>query len=70
METILAGPDHGLELVINLERDQYLPGTSQIGALVMLHSPDDFGISASEAIMVSPECGKLFTISQLRLTSN
>lgn len=57
VETILAGPDHGLELVINLEKPEYLPGTSQIGALVMLHSPDDFGISASEAIMVSPECG-------------
>lgn len=52
IETILAGADHGLELVINLEKSEYLPGTSQIGALVMVHSPDDFGISASEAIMV------------------
>lgn len=68
VETILAGADHGLELVINLEKAEYLPGTSQIGALVMLHSPDDFGISASEAIMVSPEVATYIGLKMVRIS--
>ena len=68
IETILAGADHGLELVINLEKSEYLPGTSQIGALVMVHSPDDFGISASEAIMVSPECATYIGLKMVRIS--
>ncbi|RWS23454.1 Amiloride-sensitive sodium channel-like protein [Leptotrombidium deliense] len=54
-ETSLAGVDHGLELVLNLQVNEYLPGTAQVGALVMVHSPDDFGTSASEAIFIAPE---------------
>lgn len=68
IETILAGADHGLELVINLEKNEYLPGTTQIGAMVMLHSPDDFGISASEAIMVSPECATYIGLKMVRIS--
>lgn len=45
----------GLELVLNLEINEYLPGSAQIGAIVMVHHPDDFGNSASEAIFVAPE---------------
>ncbi|KAI1304252.1 Degenerin -like protein [Halotydeus destructor] len=55
IETSLAGVDHGLELVLNLEVNEYLPGTSQVGAIVLVHDAEDFGIAASEAIFVSPE---------------
>lgn len=68
VESILAGPDHGLELVINLEVNEYLPGTSQVGALVMLHSPDDFGISAGEGILVAPECATYIGMKMMRIT--
>uniref|UniRef100_A0AAN0LW06 Epithelial sodium channel/degenerin-like protein n=1 Tax=Polyphagotarsonemus latus TaxID=1204166 RepID=A0AAN0LW06_9ACAR len=68
VETILAGADHGLELVINLEKNEYLPGTAQIGALVMVHSPDDFGISASEAIMVSPGCATYIGLKMVKIS--
>lgn len=54
-EASLAGVNYGLELVLNLEIKEYLPGSAQIGALVMVHHPDDFGNSASEAIFVAPE---------------
>ena len=68
VESILAGPDHGLELVINLEVNEYLPGTSQVGALVLLHSPDDFGISAGEGIMVAPECATYIGLKMMRIS--
>lgn len=35
-ETSLAGIDHGLELLINLQVSEYLTGTAEIGALVMV----------------------------------
>ncbi|XP_053213455.1 degenerin-like protein unc-105 [Panonychus citri] len=67
-ETSLAGVDHGLELVLNLEVAEYLPGTAQVGALVMVHSPDEFGISASEAIFVGPERASYIGLKMIRIT--
>lgn len=69
-ETSLAGVNYGLELVLNLEINEYLPGSAQIGALVMVHHPDDFGNSASEAIFVAPQQAtyiglKMINISRL-----
>ena len=55
VETSLAGVDHGLELVLNLEVNEYLPGSAQAGALVMVHTSQDFGTTVSEAIFVAPE---------------
>lgn len=68
VETSLAGVDHGLELVLNLEVSEYLPGTSQIGALVMVHAPDDFGTSASEAIFVAPERATYIGLKMVNIT--
>ncbi|XP_074594392.1 epithelial sodium channel subunit alpha-like [Brevipalpus obovatus] len=67
-ETSLAGVDHGLELVLNLEVGEYLPGTAQVGALVMVHAPDEFGISASEAIFVGPEKTSYIGLKMTRIT--
>lgn len=58
----------GLELVLNLEVSEYLPGTAQIGALVMVHAPDEFGISASEAIFVGPEKVSYIGLKMTRIT--
>jgi hypothetical protein len=54
-ETSIAGVNYGLELVLNLEISEYLPGSAQIGAIVMVHHPEEFGNSASEAIFVAPQ---------------
>ena len=54
-ETSIAGVNYGLELVLNLEIAEYLPGSAQIGAIVMVHHPEEFGNSASEAIFVAPQ---------------
>ena len=54
-ETSIAGVNYGLELVLNLEISEYLPGSAQIGAIVMVHHPDELGNSASEAIFVAPQ---------------
>ena len=58
----------GLELVLNLEVNEYLPGTAQVGALVMVHSPDDFGTSASEAIFVAPERATYIGLKMMSIT--
>ena len=68
-EISLAGIEHGLELMINLEVSEYMTGTAEIGALVMIHPPSDYG-SASEAIFVAPQRTtyiglKMITISRL-----
>jgi len=68
VETSLAGVDHGLELVLNLEVNEYLPGTSQIGALVMVHAADDFGTTASEAIFVAPERATYIGLKMVNIT--
>ncbi|OTF69615.1 Amiloride-sensitive sodium channel-like protein [Euroglyphus maynei] len=54
-ETSIAGVNYGLELVLNLEISEYLIGTAQIGAIVMIQHPDEIGNSASEAIFVAPK---------------
>lgn len=53
-EISLAGIDHGLELLLNLEAYEYMTGTAEVGALVMIHSASDFS-TPSEAIYVSPQ---------------
>lgn len=54
-ETSIAGVNYGLELVLNLEISEYLTGTTQIGAIIMIQHPDEIGNSASEAIFVAPQ---------------
>lgn len=54
-ETSIAGVNYGLELVLNLEISEYLIGTAQIGAIVMIQHPDEIGNAASEAIFVAPK---------------
>lgn len=51
----LAGTNDGLELVLNLEKNEYISGSSQVGALVMIHHPSDLGYAASEATFIAPE---------------
>lgn len=64
----LAGVDHGLELVLNLEVNEYLPGSSQIGALVMIHTSEDFGPTVSEAIFVAPERTTYIGMKMVKIT--
>ncbi|XP_022705653.1 FMRFamide-activated amiloride-sensitive sodium channel-like [Varroa jacobsoni] len=51
----LGGPEQGLELILNVEINEYLPITSEAGYLVMIHShnlePDD----ATDGVFVSPD---------------
>lgn len=54
-ETSIAGVNYGLELVLNLEISEYLTGTAQIGAIIMIQHPDETGNSPSEAIFVAPQ---------------
>ncbi|KPM03791.1 Amiloride-sensitive sodium channel-like protein [Sarcoptes scabiei] len=54
-ETSIAGVNYGLELVLNLEVSEYLTGTAQVGAIIMIAHPDEIGLSASEAIFVAPQ---------------
>ena len=44
-ETSIAGVNYGLELVLNLEISEYLTGTAQIGAIIMIQHPDEIGMS-------------------------
>ncbi|KAI2801623.1 ligand-gated sodium channel [Blomia tropicalis] len=69
-ETSIAGVNYGLELVLNLEISEYLTGTTQIGAIIMVQHPDEIGNSASEAIFVAPQQStyiglKMMNISRL-----
>lgn len=68
VETSLAGVDHGLELVLNLEVNEYLPGSAQTGALVMVHTSEDFGTTVSEAIFVAPERTTYIGMRMLKIT--
>lgn len=42
-ETSIAGVNYGLEFVLNLEISEYLTGTTQIGAIIMIQHPDEIG---------------------------
>ena len=53
-EISLAGVDHGLELVLNLEANEYLPGSAQTGALILIHTSEDFATTVGEAVFVAP----------------
>lgn len=64
----LAGVDHGLELVLNLEVNEYLPGSAQTGALVMVHTSEDFGPTVSEAIFVAPERTTYIGMKMVKIT--
>ena len=68
VETSLAGVDHGLELVLNLETNEYLPGSSQTGALVMIHTAEDFGTTVGEAIFVAPERTTYIGMKKIKIT--
>ena len=68
VETSLAGVDHGLELVLNLEVNEYLPGSAQTGALVMVHTSEDFGTTVSEAIFVAPERTTYIGMKMVKIT--
>lgn len=55
-------------MVLNLEVSEYLPGSAQVGALVMVHSPNDFGTSASEGIFVAPERATYIGLKMVSIT--
>jgi len=67
-ETLIAGVTYGLELVLNLEISKYLPGSAQIGAIVMVHHPEEFGNSAFEAIFVVPQQATYIGIKMIQIT--
>jgi len=67
-ESSIAGVNYGLELVLNLEISEYLPGSAQIGAIVMVHHPEDFGNSASEAIFVAPQQATYIGLKMVNIT--
>lgn len=67
-EANLAGTNHGLELVLNLEKNEYISGSSQVGALVMIHHPSDLGYAASEATFVAPEFTTYIGLKMVNLT--
>jgi len=67
-EANLAGTNHGLELVLNLEKNEYISGSSQVGALVMIHHPSDLGYAASEATFVAPEFTTYIGLKMINIT--
>lgn len=67
-ETNLAGTTQGLELVLNLEKSEYISGSSQVGALVMIHHPNDLGYAASEATFVAPEFTTYIGLKMVNIT--
>lgn len=67
-EANLAGTNHGLELVLNLEKNEYISGSSQVGALIMVHHPGDLGYAASEAIFVAPEHTTYIGLKMINIT--
>lgn len=64
----LAGTTQGLELVLNLEKAEYISGSSQVGALVMIHHPSDLGYAASEATFVAPEFTTYIGLKMVNIT--
>lgn len=67
-EANLASINHGLELVLNLEKNEYVSGSSQVGALVMVHHPNDLGYAASEATFVAPEFTTYIGLKMVNIT--
>lgn len=67
-EANLAGTNDGLELVLNLEKNEYIAGSSQVGALVMIHHPSDLGYEASEATFVAPEFTTYIGLKMVNIT--
>lgn len=67
-EANLAGTNHGLELVLNLEKNEYISGSSQVGALVMIHHPSDLGYAASEATFIAPEYTTYIGLKMVNIT--
>lgn len=67
-EANLASINHGLELVLNLEKSEYISGSSQVGALVMVNHPSDLGYVASEATFVAPEFTTYIGLKMVNLT--
>lgn len=67
-EANLASINHGLELVLNLEKSEYISGSSQVGALVMVNHPNDLGYGASEATFVAPEFTTYIGLKMVNLT--
>lgn len=64
----LAGTSQGLELVLNLEKNEYIAGSSQVGALVMIHHPSDLSYAASEATFVAPEFTTYIGLKMVNIT--
>ena len=64
----LAGTNDGLELVLNLEKAEYISGSSQVGALVMIHHPDELGYAASEATFIAPEFTTYIGLKMMNIT--
>lgn len=58
-ETSIAGVNYGLELVLNLEISEYLTGTAQIGAIVMIQHPDEIG----ESFKIYSDFNSIFFLS-------
>lgn len=67
-EVNLAGTNQGLELVLNLEKNEYTTGSSQVGALVMIHHPNDSGYAAGEAIFIAPEFTTYIGLKMVNIT--
>lgn len=67
-ESNLAGTNDGLELVLNLEKNEYISGSSQVGALVMIHHPSDLGYAASEATFIAPEFTTYIGLKMVNIT--
>lgn len=67
-EANLAGTNDGLELVLNLEKAEYISGSSQVGALVMVHHPDELGYAASEATFIAPEFTTYIGLKMMNIT--
>ena len=67
-EANLAGTNDGLELVLNLEKSEYISGSSQVGALVMIHHPSDLGYAASEATFIAPEFTTYIGLKMVNIT--
>lgn len=48
------GPQFGLELVLNLETNEYMPTTREIGAKVMVHDPKKKADPEQDAVQIQP----------------
>lgn len=66
-EVNLAGINQGLELVLNLEKNEYIYGSSQVGALVIVHHPG-LGYAASEATFIAPEYTTYIGLKMVNIT--